>query len=207
MVSEESIGTNAKCLMAGNIIVHIIRREAGITVVGIDVVWEFGLIHNSLSEVTSPLNKVCHMMFRHKAVCSHMVTIDNDADVAGIVSISNWTINVVISTPEPGVVNDGTVSVDDYHGSDACWSNLLVIWATRSDVNIRHNAWLVSIALVFHDTPSEEDCRLNWTSFEEKTGDTDVVDVGNFNTWLSSGRYKRSHTNTEQDRALIVHFD
>jgi len=207
VVSEESISTNAKRLMGGYIVVNIIRGETGVSVVSVDVVGEFGLIHNSLSEVATPLNKVGHMMLDHETVCGHMVTVDDDADVAGVASISYSAIDVVISTPEPGVVNDCSVSVDDNHGSYAGWSNLLMIWPTSTNINIRHNAWKVRIALVLHDAPSEEDTRLDWTGFEEETGDADVVDVGDFDTWPSCRGHKRSHTKTKEDGALLVDFE
>jgi len=57
------------------------------------------------------------------------------------------------------------------------------------------------------NSPSQKSWCLDWSGFEKETGNSNVVDIANFDDSLPSGRDERCHADSQENGSLIVHLD
>jgi len=86
-------------------------------------------------------------MFDSKTVRNNIITIDRDAMWDRVVAIHNISSDVMISAPQPCVINDHISRVDGNHFMYSHLVDILVCRASYSAEDIAGNSWILRRAL------------------------------------------------------------
>jgi len=164
MVSEVRVCTDAIAFVTGHRVIDLVSCVSTVTIGSIDIVWELRLVEDRHTIVTVPLNHVAKGMLCSKTVSNDIVTIDNGALGYRVITVVHKALFVVISTPQPSVINDNISAVDNYHGISSCWVCILIVSSSDSSEYIGHYTRIVTIAWMIFITPLDKRIRLCLTS-------------------------------------------
>lgn len=142
--------------MARHLVANLVASESVLGVVVVDVVWELRLVENSKTVVSVPDSHVSKGVLNSKAISDDIVAIDDDAARDWVHGVFDGASNVVVSAPQPGVVNDHVATVDFNHAVSRGLSAVRVVSTANASKNIGCNAWVLSIAIVLGLTPLEQ---------------------------------------------------
>lgn len=207
MVSEVGVDTNTIGFVARHSIIDLVTSEFAVSIRGVDVVWEFGLVEDREAIVAVPLGHVTECVLNGKTVSYNIVTVDDDARCYRVVAVIDKTLFIVVGTPQPGVINDDIAAVDSDHCLGFGWVCMLVVSSADSGEHVRHYTRVVSVTSVAFGSPGEESIRLGFASLEKNASNSDTIDISYLNTWLTSGRDQSGKTNTKKDLASLIDFN
>lgn len=99
VISEVGVNSNTPGGMLSDIISNSVSSISLITIALVDVIWVFRLVEEGLTILTVPLEKVTEGVLSGKTVTNYIVTIDLKSSGDWILTINNWSIDIMISSP------------------------------------------------------------------------------------------------------------
>ena len=176
-MAENAVDAESPGFVAGDVVGNFVRGpsvDAGsrgpACLVG-RVVGNFGLVEVGAAVIAVPQHLELLMVLDEEAVGSDVVSIDNEAVVAEVAGPANAV--AVIGAPDPGVVDDGVVGVDDQvdlGAAHAC--------STDAEEDVVKEDGIFSVRDVAAlRTYFNEDGRDFFARIEEDPGDVDAISV------------------------------
>lgn len=170
----------------------------------INIIWVFGLIKVSLTIFSIPLKHVTKGMLAGKTISSDVVSINLETGVDWISFVLNLPGDAMVSSPKPGIIDNYITAIDLDHVR--CFDFILV-WSTNTSKDIMHRSWVSITSLISFIAPLEEGIALVFTSLKEEAGNSNSVNVSNFDARETSSGDKGSQTHTEDDCVRILDLD
>lgn len=134
--------------MARHVVTDHVACVSVLGVVVVNVVWELRLVENGKTVVTIPDSHVSECVLNSKTISDDTVSIDDDAAGYRVLGVADGASDVVVSTPQPGVVNDNVSTVDFNHAVSRGLSAVRVVSTANASKNIGCNAWVLSVAII-----------------------------------------------------------
>ena len=103
------------------------------------------------------------MMFRHQTVADDIVSVHLKARLTGVSSALNASLDIMVSAPQPRVVDDYITTVDLHH---VLCRNASLIGTTDASKNVMRSARVRTGSLESSTAPQEKRLRVVTTSLE-----------------------------------------
>lgn len=138
----------------------LVPSKSCIGIALINIIWILGLVEVRLSIISVPFKHVAQGVFASKTVSSNAVSINLETSVNWIGLVFNETTSVMISSPEPSVIDDdvATVNLDHNRGFD-----FILIWSTDTGEDIMHGSWVFRFTSISLVSPREESRTVGFT--------------------------------------------
>jgi len=206
IISEVSVDAYTISMMWLYMISNPVASILSISKFLIYIIWQFILIEDGLSIITIPYNLIFEDMLDSKTVGNDIITIYREASVGWVIAIFNTSSDIMICTPQPCVIDD---HVSRVNGDHIICSHLVMPLVSRTSYSgddIAGNTWILrrSLESSICASPFQKRRWFLWSCIEEDTGNSDTINISDFNTWLSCGWYESGNSETEYDLACLT---
>ena len=148
IVSEESVDSNAVSFEISDVVSDL---EASIALVSIvllsDIVWKLTLVEVNFSIVAVPLNEITKAVLREQTISLDIVRVDLKALSNVVFTVVNASMNVMVSSPEPGVVDEYVLVVDLNHSFSCDLVIIRVVASSDTSEYVSDDTWCVFISV------------------------------------------------------------
>ena len=101
------------------------------------IVGQLRLVEVGAAVLAVPLEQVAEVVLRHETVASHVITVYLKASLAWVLIVLDLTVDIMIGTPKPRVVDDHVAAIDLDHGLGSDW---IRVGAADTSEDIMHGA-------------------------------------------------------------------
>jgi len=151
VVAEVGIHRDAMASEVSYTVRHVEANVALVRIVGLgNVVGQLALVEPDLTVVAIPLNEISKRVLREETVCLNVVSVDLQAVLDVVLAIVDEATDVVVSPPEPSVVDDDILVVDLNHalGGDLILIAIISSADSGEDIGDHTRCRLVSFAWI-----------------------------------------------------------
>ena len=142
VVAEESVHSEAPCVVGVHIFAQLVGSEALVGVVGLgDVVWKLRLVEVDFTVVSVPRSHIAEGVLDEEPVSLDVVAVNLDTGGYIVIRVVDEATNIVVCAPEPGVIHNDIVGVDLHHHFSGNLCLLRVGRASDSCEHVTHHTW------------------------------------------------------------------
>jgi len=126
----------------GNTTSNFVSSISFVSVVSLSyIIREFRLVEVRFTIVSIPKSEISKSMLSSKTVSGNVISINNKTILYWVSAVVNESSsNFVISSPEPGIINDDITRVNLNH--ILCHYTCRCIGTSDSSINVRQNNWI-----------------------------------------------------------------
>ena len=101
----------------------------------------------NFSSISTPVKQVTKSVFRSETITCDIISIDNESSLDWVLTVVNLTIYAMISSPQPGVINNDISHIDLNHIFSSQVS-IITISSSDSSEDITEYAWILRISSI-----------------------------------------------------------
>jgi len=130
----------------------------------VDIIRILRLVEVGFAIVSVPLKHVSKGVLAGETIANDVVSIDLESSVDWVLFIGNFSTHIMISSPQPGVVNNDISTVDLKHTGSF---NFSFIWTSNTCEDVMHCTRISCISFESSFTPFEKCISLRCTCLKK----------------------------------------